>query len=61
MARVAPLLLEAFHGRKARLGPDHPHTLDSLRELVNLYESWPKPDEAAKWQAKLMGIQAAKE
>ena len=33
---------------------DHPHTLDSLRELVRLYESWERPDEAAKWQAKLL-------
>jgi len=53
------LLLEVFHGREAKLGPDHPHTLDSLRGLVNLYESWPKPDEAAKWRPKLMGIKAA--
>jgi eukaryotic-like serine/threonine-protein kinase len=44
-----PLLLEAFGGRQTKLGPDHPHTLDSLRELVHLYESWDKPQEAAQW------------
>jgi len=46
-------LRDAFHGREAKLGPEHPHTVGSLRELVRLYESWPQPDEAAKWQAKL--------
>ncbi len=48
------LLLEAFHGRKTKLGPEHPHTIDSLRELVRLYESWDSPDEAAKWRVKLV-------
>jgi serine/threonine protein kinase len=40
-------------GREAKLGPEHPHTIDSLRELVRLYESWGKADEAEKWRAKL--------
>jgi serine/threonine protein kinase/tetratricopeptide (TPR) repeat protein len=56
-----PLLLEAFHGREAKLGPAHPHTLDSLKQLVSLYESWPKPDEAAKWRAKLPESKPASE
>ncbi len=47
------MLLDAFNGREAKLGPKHPHTIDSLRELVRLYESWDKPDEAATWRAKL--------
>jgi len=40
-------------GRTTKRGPEHPHTLDSLREIVNLYEPWNKPDEAAQWRAKL--------
>ena len=28
------------------------HTIESLEQLVSLYDSWPKPDEAAKWRAK---------
>jgi hypothetical protein len=24
-----------------------------LKQLVTLYESWPKPAEAAKWRARL--------
>ncbi len=47
------LLLDAFHGREAKLGPAHPHTIESLKRLVTLYESWPQPDEAAKWRTKL--------
>jgi len=56
-----PLLLSAFHGREARLGPEHPDTIDSLKQLVNLYESWPKPGEAAKWRAKLAEMKATEE
>jgi len=48
-----PLLLEAFQGRETKLGPEHRHTIESLNELVTLYESWNKPDEAAKWRARL--------
>lgn len=48
-----PLLLDAFGGRETKLSPDHPRAVDSLKQLVTLYEPWPKPDEAAKWQAKL--------
>jgi hypothetical protein len=51
--RAEPLLLDAFHGRETKLGPEHPDTVDSLRELVRLYESWDKPDEAAKYRAML--------
>ena len=49
-----PFLLDAFHGRKPKLGPEHRHTIDSLRELARLYELWNKPDEAARWRTKLM-------
>ena len=51
--KAEPLLLDAFHGREAKLGSTHPHSLESLKQLVNLYESWNKPDEAAQWRAKL--------
>jgi hypothetical protein len=52
-------LLEAFHGRKAKLGPEHPDAVESLKQLVTLYDSWPKPDEAEKWRAKLASLEAA--
>jgi len=28
---------------------------------VTFYESWPKPDEAAKWRAKLQKLEAMEE
>jgi hypothetical protein len=49
-----PVLLRAFDGRQAELGPEHPHTIESLKELATLCESWPKADEAAQWRAKLL-------
>ena len=49
------------HGRETKLGPKHPRTLDSLNQLVHLYDSWDKPDEAAKWRAKLPPTDATEE
>jgi serine/threonine protein kinase len=48
-----PLLQQELRRRERQFGPDHPHTLDSLRELVHLYESWNKPDEAEQYKARL--------
>ncbi|UCD49548.1 MAG: hypothetical protein JSW27_18695, partial [Phycisphaerales bacterium] len=56
-----PLLLEAFHGRETKLGPEHPHTIESVRELVDLYDSWNKAEEAKKWRAKLRQTEAIEE
>jgi len=39
-----------------KLGLEHPRTINSLRERVNLFESWVKPDEAAKWRSKLAKV-----
>ena len=60
-ADAEPLLLEAFHGRETKLGPEHPHTVESLKQLVTLYESWNKPDEAARWRANLVPTKAAED
>lgn len=38
---------------EAKLGLEDGRTLSNWRECVTLYENWGKPDEAAKWQAKL--------
>ena len=53
--RAEPLLLDACNGRDARLGPEHPRTIDSLNELVRLYEAWGKPGEASRWRARRPG------
>jgi hypothetical protein len=56
-----PLLLEAFRGRETKLGPGHPHAVESLNQLVALYESWNKRDETAKWRMKLSQTEAMEE
>ncbi len=44
---------EAIEGRRLKLGDTHPHTQESLNNLIGLYEAWGKPDEAGKWRVKL--------
>ncbi|MFC1633213.1 tetratricopeptide repeat protein [Planctomycetota bacterium] len=40
-----PLLLEVLEGRRLKLGDTHPHTLQSLNNLIDLYEAWDKPEK----------------
>jgi len=47
------LLLEAVEGRRLKLGEKHPHTIESLNNLIDLYEAWNKPEKANPWRAKL--------
>jgi hypothetical protein len=51
----AEKLLLASHQRIARLtGPDAPQLLGgAVASLVQLYEAWGKPKEAALWKARL--------
>ena len=56
-----PLLIEAIQGRRLKLGYTHPHTLESWKNLIDLYEAWNKPEEAAKWRARLPQTEAAKQ
>ena len=46
-------LLEAVKGRRLKLGDNHPHTLESVNNLITLYEAWKKPEKADQWRAKL--------
>jgi hypothetical protein len=36
-----------------RLGDTHPHSLESLKNPIDLYEAWNKPEKAEEWRAKL--------
>jgi len=47
------LLLDVYiyNCRTSRRGPEHPHTIKSLKQLIELYEVWGKPEEADKWRA----------
>ena len=47
------MVLGAFADCACELGPEHPHTLDSLKNLIDLYEAWGKPEKAEEWRAKL--------
>jgi len=46
-------LLRAVWGRRFELGDEHADTLEAWNSLVDLYEAWNKPEEAAKWRAEL--------
>ena len=46
-------LLEVIEGRRLKLGGTHPHTIESLNTLIDLYETWNKTEKAKEWRAKL--------
>jgi hypothetical protein len=50
---AARLLLEAVEGRRLKLGDTHPHTKESINNLIELYEALNKPEKANEWRAKL--------
>ncbi|TFG70367.1 MAG: tetratricopeptide repeat protein [Anaerolineales bacterium] len=51
--KAEPLLLEAFEAQRLKLGDKHPYTLESLNNIIELYEARNKPEEVKKWRAKL--------
>jgi hypothetical protein len=56
--KAEPLLLKVVKERRLKLGDTHPHTTESLNNLIKLYEAWNKPEEAEKWRAKLPQTEA---
>jgi tetratricopeptide (TPR) repeat protein len=57
-AAAEPLLLKGYQGMREREAqiPEryrNLHVIDALMQLVRLYEAWDKPDEAARWRARL--------
>jgi len=56
--KAEPLLLE---GRRLKLGDTHPHTIESINNLIELYEAWNKPEKAEQWRAKLPQTEAMEE
>ena len=48
-----PLLLQEYQRRENQFGPEHSSTINILNKLVNLYESWNKPEKAEEWREKL--------
>jgi tetratricopeptide (TPR) repeat protein len=62
LTEAEPLLLSGFEGLASRADtiPSYakPRVTEALQRLVELYEIWDKPDEAAKWQ-KVLDANAA--
>jgi tetratricopeptide (TPR) repeat protein len=54
-------LIKALEISRRVFGEEHPETLACLGHFVDLYEAWAKPEEAAKWRAKLAQHDGAKE
>jgi eukaryotic-like serine/threonine-protein kinase len=49
-AEAEPLLLESYATLKTVQGERSPLTMDAARRLVTLYQSWDKPEQAARYQ-----------
>ena len=56
-AKAEPLLLEAVKGRRLKLSDIHPHTIESWKSLIDLYEAWNKPEKAEEWRARMAQIE----
>ena len=56
-SKAEPLLVEAYEGMKAREDkiPEAAKVrlTEAVQRLVDLYTAWEKPEEAARWKAKL--------
>jgi len=52
--KAKTLLIQALEGRRLKLGDTHPHTVESLNNLIDLYEAWDKPEKAEEWRSKLL-------
>ena len=55
---VEPLLVEAERAARRTFGNDHEITNASVKNLIDLYEAWNKPEQAAQWRVKLPERQA---
>lgn len=62
-AEAEPLLLAGYEGMKQRQNRIPPQSrfqvADSAERLVQLYDAWGKPAEAAKWRAELEALKKA--
>jgi hypothetical protein len=51
-------LLKPLKGRRLKLGDTHPHTLESMKNLIEHYKAWGKPEKAEEWRVKLLEKEA---
>jgi serine/threonine protein kinase len=52
-AEAETLLIESYTTLKFRLGTRDPRTIEAQRRLVNLYQTWNKPEQAAQYRILL--------
>ncbi|MHC4609135.1 MAG: tetratricopeptide repeat protein, partial [Planctomycetota bacterium] len=50
-------LLEAYDSLRGQLGGGHPYTQKVVADLIDLYEAWGKPAQAAEWKTRLDEIE----
>ena len=43
--KAEPLFIGVVEGRRLKLGDTHPHTLQSINELIDLYRAWDEPEK----------------
>jgi serine/threonine protein kinase/tetratricopeptide (TPR) repeat protein len=55
--QAEPLLLESYQALSAARGESYRGTRAALERLVNLYETWGRPEQASAWRAKLALLQ----
>jgi tetratricopeptide (TPR) repeat protein len=55
------ILLRAFSLSIAASDPNDPQITEVIQLLIQLYESWGKPEKAEDWRAKLLQTEAVKE
>ena len=59
LAEAEPILQDSYSTMKNVQGEKSPLTLEAVRRLVTLYQSWGKSEEAARYQAALPQTTAA--
>ncbi|MHC4089048.1 MAG: serine/threonine protein kinase [Planctomycetota bacterium] len=50
-------LLAAYDSLRGQLGGGHPYTQKVVADLIDLYEAWGKPAQAAEWKTRLDEIE----
>lgn len=55
--RGLPTTSKVLEGRRLKPGDTHPHTKESLNNLIDLYEAMNKPEKAEEWRDRLSQIE----
>ena len=48
-------------GRLLKFSDTNPQTIESINNLIAVYEAWNKPEEAEQWRANLPKLEALRE